>query len=79
MISVPPSDALMCKPKFSESLSDLTIKDGEPLKLSCAVKGDPDPNITWSKNGEVFTHIAHNFFFLYCNLIGFLALQFIRC
>ena len=50
---VPASDSLMCPPKFLQSLSDLTIKDGEALKLTCTVKGDPDPNITWSKNGEV--------------------------
>jgi hypothetical protein len=43
----------MCQPKFVKPLSEMTIKDGEALKLACIVKGDPDPNVTWLKNGEV--------------------------
>lgn len=50
---MPPADSLMCPPKFTVPLQDLTIKDGEALNLTCAVKGDPEPNVTWSKNGEV--------------------------
>lgn len=52
-ITVPPSDSLMCQPQFVKPLSDMTIKDGEAMKLTCIVKGDPDPNVTWMKNGEV--------------------------
>jgi hypothetical protein len=45
-------------------LSEMTIKDGEALKLTCIVKGDPDPNVTWLKNGEVIgqfiiIHLLH--------------------
>ena len=50
---VPPADSLMCPPKFTVPLRDLSIKDGEALNLTCTVKGDPEPNVTWSKNGEV--------------------------
>ena len=47
------ADSLMCPPQFVQSLADLLVKDGEALKLQCSVKGDPEPNVTWSKNGEV--------------------------
>lgn len=56
-MTVPPSDALMCQPKFVQPLSEMTIKDGEALKLTCIVKGDPDPNVTWLKNGEVIREL----------------------
>lgn len=42
----------MCKPEFTKLLHDLTIRDGEQLVLTCQVKGDPEPQITWSKNGK---------------------------
>lgn len=41
----------MCKPEFTKSLKDMTIKDGDQLVLQCTVKGDPEPQVTWSKNG----------------------------
>ena len=41
-------------PEFIEKLSStLSIKDGESLLLKCSVKGVPEPQIEWSKNGEV--------------------------
>lgn len=43
----------MCPPKFSKELSDLTVNDGESLTLTCHVKGDPEPRITWTKNKKV--------------------------
>ncbi|KRF85408.1 twitchin isoform X27 [Drosophila virilis] len=49
---LPPDDSLMCKPEFTKPLHDLTISDGEQLLLTCHVKGDPEPQITWSKNGK---------------------------
>ena len=60
LTTVPPSDALMCQPQFVKPLSEMTIKDGEALKLTCIVKGDPDPNVTWLKNGEVIGKIIRN-------------------
>lgn len=35
----------MCKPEFTKALKNLTIKDGESLTLSCAVQGDPEPQV----------------------------------
>jgi Immunoglobulin I-set domain len=42
----------MHKPEFIKGLKDMTINDTEMLTLQCSVKGDPDPQITWSKNGK---------------------------
>lgn len=42
----------MCKPEFTAPLKDLEVMDGERLTLECTVKGDPDPQIQWSKNGK---------------------------
>lgn len=33
----------------------MTVSDGEQLQWSCQVKGDADPQISWSKNGVVIT------------------------
>jgi len=52
---MPTADSLMCPPQFIQSLTDLLVKDGEALNLNCSVKGDPEPNITWSKNGELLS------------------------
>lgn len=54
-LELPPSDSLMCQPQFVKPLSEMTIKDGEALKLTCIVQGDPDPNVTWLKNGELLS------------------------
>lgn len=50
--SVPPDDS-MSKPKFVVGLKNLSINDGDQLQLSCNVVGDPEPQITWSKDGKV--------------------------
>ncbi|ROT71757.1 projectin [Penaeus vannamei] len=52
-LELPPDDALMGPPGFSGELPKaLAVKDGDPLCLKCTVKGDPEPQITWFKNGE---------------------------
>ena len=48
----------MCPPKFVQGLdADLSVKDGDMLHMSCTVRGDPEPTISWHKNGEVFVTI----------------------
>lgn len=49
---VPPDDSKMCAPKFTKMLSDLTVNDGESLTLTAHVKGDPEPQIVWTKNNK---------------------------
>lgn len=53
LFPVPPDDSLMCAPEFTKTLKDLTINDGEPLTLTCSIKGDPDPQCEWFKDGKV--------------------------
>jgi len=50
---VPPDDSLMFAPQFTTQLANKTVKDGEQVELSCTVKGDPDPQISWLKDGQV--------------------------
>lgn len=45
----------MCKPNFTKPLKDLAIKDGETLTLACSVSGDPEPQVTWAKNGKAIS------------------------
>ncbi|PSN48991.1 hypothetical protein C0J52_03867 [Blattella germanica] len=52
---VPPDDSLMCKPEFTKKLQDLTVNDGEQLLLTCTIKGDPDPQVNWSKDGKTLS------------------------
>lgn len=46
----------MRPPEFTRKLNDLTINDGEQLELCVKVSGDPEPQITWSKGGKVYTN-----------------------
>jgi len=49
---LPPDDSLMCPPSFLTGLKPtLELKDGSRLELKVAVKGDPDPQVTWTKDG----------------------------
>jgi Immunoglobulin I-set domain len=42
----------MVPPSFLTGLKpDLSIRDGARLELQVAVKGDPDPQVTWTKDG----------------------------
>lgn len=52
---VPLDDSTMCKPTFSKALKNLQIRDGETLTLECSVSGDPEPQISWSKNGKTIS------------------------
>lgn len=37
----------MRAPEFVISVGDLTVKEGEAATLTCKVKGEPVPEITW--------------------------------
>ncbi|XP_025833492.1 twitchin isoform X4 [Agrilus planipennis] len=54
-LAFPPDDSTMCPPKFTKELKDLTINDGESLTLSCIVQGDPEPQVTWTKNSKTLS------------------------
>jgi len=48
-----PDDSLMCPPSFMTGLKpEQSIKDGSRLELKVQVKGDPDPQVTWLKDGK---------------------------
>ncbi|XP_055900297.1 twitchin-like isoform X6 [Biomphalaria glabrata] len=40
-------------PKFTETLSPVTVNEGEGFTLSCSVTGVPEPNIEWFQNGQL--------------------------
>jgi len=55
-LELPPDDSLMHVPGFSTPLpKTLSGKDGEPLSIKCTVKGDPEPQVSWFKDGEAVT------------------------
>ena len=43
----------MTPPSFEKGLADLEVSEGQKLELSCVVSGDPEPKVTWMKNGAV--------------------------
>lgn len=52
-LALPPDDSLMCPPSFMTGLKpSIEIRDGSRLELSVSVKGDPDPQVTWTKDGK---------------------------
>jgi hypothetical protein len=55
-LALPPDDSLMCPPSFLTGLKpSLEIKDGSKMELSVQVKGDPDPQVTWTKDGKAIS------------------------
>lgn len=40
-------------PEFSENLSDVTVLDGQRLRLQCRLSGPADVSITWTLDGKV--------------------------
>lgn len=47
------ADDSMSPPEFFRPLTDKCVPDGESFEISCSVKGDPEPHVTWTKNGKV--------------------------
>jgi len=55
-LALPPDDSLMCPPSFLTGLKpELSIKDGSRLELKVQVKGDPDPQVSWLKDGKTIS------------------------
>jgi len=55
-LALPPDDSLMCPPSFIAGLKpELDVRDGSFLELRVQVKGDPDPQITWTKDGKALS------------------------
>ncbi|GIX87268.1 twitchin, partial [Caerostris extrusa] len=48
-----PEDKPMTPPKFIQSLGDKNVQDGEQVTLKCTVSGDPEPQVEWTKNGQI--------------------------
>ncbi|XP_077997324.1 muscle M-line assembly protein unc-89-like [Glandiceps talaboti] len=40
------------KPEFVDKLQDLTVQDGDQVKLTVKIKGSPAPKVTWFMNNE---------------------------
>ncbi|XP_041477901.1 uncharacterized protein LOC121425834 isoform X6 [Lytechinus variegatus] len=53
--SAPPPPAVTSGPVFTKTLSDITVKEGKPVKLECAVKGQPQPDVKWYREGALMT------------------------
>lgn len=54
--SVPSADKPMSAPEVTTALpATLSVKDGEALEIKCEFKGDPEPQINWTKSGEPLT------------------------
>lgn len=43
------------KPKFGKKMPDQKCNEGDTLKLTVTVKGEPDPDLKWLKDGKDLT------------------------
>ncbi|XP_033098278.1 muscle M-line assembly protein unc-89-like isoform X9 [Anneissia japonica] len=46
-------------PTFRQTISPVTVKDGDPARLDVGVIGNPDPDIKWFKDGKELTEDQH--------------------
>lgn len=52
-LALPPDDSLMCPPSFLSGLNpEMEVQDGSRFELRVSVKGDPDPQVVWTKDGR---------------------------
>lgn len=49
---LPPNDSASSAPTFTTGLKNLAIGDGERLTFQCQVAGDPEPQVSWYKDGK---------------------------
>lgn len=43
---------LVVPPTITKLPQDTTVKENDPLQLTCEARGQPTPNITWTKDGR---------------------------
>ncbi|XP_052707844.1 twitchin-like isoform X13 [Crassostrea angulata] len=46
-------------PEFTQNLSPEILREGDRLKLTCSVKGTPDPDVEWYFNGQLLKSDSH--------------------
>jgi len=52
-LALPADDSLMCPPSFLSGLNpNMEVIDGTRLELKVSVKGDPSPQVIWTKDGK---------------------------
>ena len=52
-LALPADDSLMCPPSFLSGLKpSVEVSDGSRFELKVGVKGDPLPQVTWTKDGK---------------------------
>lgn len=73
-----PSDDSMRSPQFTQKLKNLTINDGEQLELKVKVDGDPEPQITWSKDGKVDTSLRNYTILAIKSYVYYLPVQYYK-
>ena len=42
-------------PTVKSGLSNLSVKDGEAVELRCEFTGEPEPHVSWTRNGELLS------------------------
>lgn len=53
LLAVPDASNKMTAPTFEKALANLEVSEGQKLELECVVVGDPEPKVTWMKDGSV--------------------------
>ena len=46
-------------PPRVEAVSEVTVKEGEEVVVECAVSGNPEPTMVWSRRGSELPHGSH--------------------
>jgi hypothetical protein len=49
-------------PSIYNSPTDIVVTQGKSIRLPCEVAGDPQPQITWTKNGVRLSEVDPHYF-----------------
>jgi Immunoglobulin domain len=56
--TVPPVEALPpCVLRVVEHLLPVSVELGQPFRLRCLIEADPEPEVTWYRNGQEVNQI----------------------